>query len=56
MEKCLLTHSYYRTRDNVENIYLKALADGPLQTINSYNEYNVNGFHFHTLQRGTSRF
>ena len=37
-------------------MYLKALADGPLQTITYYNGYNVNGFCFHTLQRGTSRF
>ena len=37
-------------------MYLKALADGPLQTVNRYNGYNVNGFRFHTLQRGNSRF
>ena len=56
MVKCLLTHSYEQTRDNVENIYLKALANGLLQTVNYYNGYNQNGFRFHTFQRGTPRF
>lgn len=43
-----------QARDNVENIYLKAVADGSLQTVKCYYGYNENGFCFHKFQRGTS--
>ena len=41
--------------NNVTNIFVKALAEGPNRTTQSYPMYFVNGYKFHTIGHGTSR-
>ncbi|XP_057999062.1 uncharacterized protein LOC110665227 [Hevea brasiliensis] len=45
----------YARHSNIENKFIKDLAEGPLRSVKSYPMYFINGYRFHTSSHGANR-